>query len=146
MVKVAVDEELNMGADRLWHLFIDISNYPKYVKYVRSVEISGALSAGKEWHDLTTILWIPMRIKHKTIRMIKNKSISFEAPLPFGGKMLQSFDVCETGIGSRVWGEIHFDLGNPIANLLVGPILKARLKDMLISTLEKVRKEKTNDG
>lgn len=144
MVKVAVDEKINIQADYLWELFTDISNYPKYVKYVKSVEIDGSLTVGKEWYDLTTIMLVPIRIKHKTTEMIKNKNLSFEVELPFGGKMLQSFNLSEIGMSSHVWGKVEFDLGNPIANALVGPLLAARLRDMLLFTVAKVRMEQTN--
>lgn len=146
MIKVSVDQKLNIPLNSLWDLLTNIKIYPKNVKYVKSVKISGPLKVGKEWEDITTILWIPMRVKHITTEVVENKKLSLEVPLPFGGKMLQSVNLEGGNQNCRIWGGINFDLGNPVFNLIIGPILKKRLQTMLLSALEKVRNEQVDDG
>jgi len=146
MIKVSVDQKLNIPLNSLWDLLTNIKIYPKNVKYVKSVKISGPLKVGKEWEDITTILWIPMRVKHVTAEVVRNKKLSLEVLLPFGGKMLQSVNLEGDNQNCRIWGGINFDLGNPVFNLIIGPILKKRLQTMLLSTVEKVRMEQTNDS
>ena len=138
MIKVSIEKKLNLSTEATWSLLTNIEEYPRYVRYVRSVEISGPLKEGKEWFDWTSIVWIPMRVKHKTTKMIKNRKLAYEVPLPLGGKMFQSIDLSADNASTLVRGKIDFDLGNPVFNFFIGPILKLRLQSMMTSTLDKV--------
>lgn len=126
----------NMPLNKAWDMITDIEKYPQRVKYVKKVKVYGA-GLGSEWDDVTTILWIPMRMRHTVNSLIKNKEYGFTIPLYFGGTMVQKYTLSEKDHESVINGSITFDLGNKILNAALGPILENRLKNMLISSFQK---------
>ena len=61
MRRIQLAAELNLPVSAVWELFADIENYPRYVKFMRSVELKGKPGLGTIWYDWTTILFLPMK-------------------------------------------------------------------------------------
>ena len=131
--------KINMPVKEVWKIIEDVEHYPEHVKYMHKAKLSGPFGVGSQWVDVTTVLWIPMAVTHKVAKLKENKEIVFDISLPFGGRMIQTVILNGDQKTPEVVGEIDFDLGNPLANFLVGQILKRRLQDMLASTLKKVQ-------
>lgn len=138
MRKVSLEVKYPIPIQTFWQQVVDINNYPKYFKYMQSAKLLGSAEVGAQWEDLTTILWLPMKIKHKITKLDENKEIAFEVALPTGGEMYQKM-VLEGDNGvTKVFGEIKFELGNKWIDFFLGPILEMRLKKMVSSAYESI--------
>jgi hypothetical protein len=127
----------DLSLDKAWKLLTDIEKYPQRIKYVKKVVVHDT-GVGSQWDDITTILWIPLKMPHTVISSKKNREYSFEVPLLFGGIMKQKYCLSsESATSTLIYCSITYDLGLKILNRTIGLILKRRLKSMLESSLEK---------
>ena len=120
----------NMTLEEAWKMLSDIQKYNQRVKFVRKVTLY-TNTKGTYWDDITTILWIPLKIKHKITSMKKNQKICYDTKLPLNGFMKQNFALSKNDKNVFIEGTINFDLGNKILNNTLGIILKKRLTEML---------------
>ena len=139
--QVELDAKIKLPVSVVWKLLTDINVYPQYVKYLKKAEIEGPVRIGTEWHDKTTVMWVPMWVKHVIVRLEENKELAFEVPLLFGGGMWQSFTLKENSGYTQVKARIYFNLGNSVLNFLIGPVLQARLDDMVKTTLRNLQRK-----
>lgn len=122
--------------DEVWDLLTDVEKYPQRVRYVKQVKVYGR-GEGSRWDDTTTILWVPMKMKHTVISLRKNKEYSFEIPLYPGGGMRQKYTLMQGGRKSVIIkANITYTLGNRFFNGVFGGLLNKRLKNMLESTIQ----------
>ncbi|MDP2720992.1 MAG: SRPBCC family protein [bacterium] len=145
MRKAVFETTIDQPVDAVWSVITRVEDYPSYIRHVYKVEWSESLEVGSEWFDWSTIIFVPLRLKHVVVKMEPNKELVFFMPLPFGGKMNQLFTISQNGSGTKIRVEINFDLKQPILNQIVGPILTRRLFIMMISTLDNF-KRKQNDS
>lgn len=136
MRRVNLETRADKSPDAIWSMLINIHDYPKYVKFVHKVESPPDLRIGDDWFDLSTIVFLPLNIKHTVTEMEPKRKLAFLVPLIFGGKMKQSFLLTQVNRGTDVRVEIAFDLGNPVFNQIIGPLLERRLMVMMNDTLK----------
>ena len=141
MRKVVFEATIDQPLDAVWSVITKVEDYPSYIRYVYKVEWSESLKVGSEWFDWSTIIFVPLRLKHVVVKMKPNKELVFFMPLPFGGKMNQLFTISQSGSGTKMRAEINFDLKHPILNQVVGPILTRRLLIMMNSTLDNFKRK-----
>ena len=141
MRKVSIRAKFHDSPDSLWKTLENIRDWSKYVKFVWRIEGPEKIKVGDEWSDITTIVFVPLSIKHRVTKMTPKKELRFFVPLFFGGQMDQSFLLTPVKEGTDVQMEITFDLGNPIFNYVVGPILTHRLQVMLNDTLKNLERK-----
>ncbi len=134
--EITIDAK-NIPLQRAWDIITDIEKYPQRVKYVKKVKMFGE-GVGSEWDDITTILWIPMRMRHKVSSFNKNKEYSFIIHFLANGYMEQKYSLSQKNEGSIIHALIKYDFGNKFLNVTLGSILKNRLKNMLVSSFQKL--------
>jgi ribosome-associated toxin RatA of RatAB toxin-antitoxin module len=127
----------NIPLEKAWDIITDVEKFPQRVKYVKKVKVLGE-GTGSEWYDLTTILWIPMWMRHKVTALKKNNEYGFIIPLSLGGYMEQKYSLSPKNEGSIIQALITFNLGNKFLNATVGVILENRLKNMLTFSFQKL--------
>ncbi len=133
-----VAQTKNLSLDSAWKLITEIEKYPQRVKYVKKVKVYGA-GVGSQWEDLTTILWIPLTMRHTITSFKKNEEYGFTIPLSFGGVMKQNYIISkEKRDAVTIKGSITYDLGNKFLNNTIGSILNRRLKKMLLSSIRNI--------
>lgn len=131
----------NLSLEKAWELITDIEKYPQRVRYVKKVKVRGA-GVGSQWEDLTTILWIPIKMQHTITSFKKNKEYGFTIPLSFGGIMKQNYIISkEKQNAVTIKGSITYDLGNKFLNNTIGSILNRRLKKMLLTSIRNIDRE-----
>jgi ribosome-associated toxin RatA of RatAB toxin-antitoxin module len=140
-----VEAELSLSIDHLWSLLLEISNYPKYIKFLQKAElVGGRIEVGAVWYDWTTILFLPMKIKHTVVSITPKEEIGFDVDLIFGGIMQQRFVFSPRGSSTQIQGQISFDFRNKLVDKILGQFLQKRLQEMLEGSLENFKKE--NNG
>ncbi len=126
----------NITLEKAWEFLTDIEKYPQRVKYLKKVKIYGT-GKGSRWDDITTILWIPLKMRHTVTAYEKYHHYCFELPLFFGGTMKQEYLLSEKNRNDTIIkSTITYDLGNKFLNNTIGTILKYRLKKMLESSIK----------
>jgi len=114
----------------LWQAMADVQKYPNWVKYCKSVSVT-EVKEGATFHDVTTLLWIPMKIEHVITKIKPHEEIHFFLPLPGGAKMWHRFSFKQEGEYGVMIADITFDLGNRFYNATVGYILEKRWESLL---------------
>ena len=89
------------------------------------------MEVGAAYHDITTLLWIPLKIKHVVTKMEPYKEFHIFIPLPGGGKMWHKFKFLQEGDIGVMMSEVSFDLGNKFINATVGHVLEKRWMQLI---------------
>lgn len=144
MHEVIVESEIDLPVAKVWQLLTDPDYYPRYVKFVKKIYGPKEFRVGTEWKDLTTILWVPGKVLHRVAVLDKFKALGFDVPMPFplGGEMIQRVYFTEKGTKTKFNASIKFKFNNKLMDILVTPILKKRLKEMMMYTVEKAQKDR----
>src|SRR5579862_9534631 len=115
----------------LWLAIADLEKYPEVVKYCKKITVT-EIKEGGTFQDVTTLLWIPMKITHVITKLKPHEEIHFFLPLPGGGKMWHKFSFKQDGEHGLMIADISFDLGNELYNATVGYLLEKRWEALLI--------------
>lgn len=138
-IKLAAN--LDITSSRLWEIITEINRYPNYIKFVYWARINGRFEAGSTWTDLSTILFIPILVRHEIMKIRTGRKVLYLIKLPFGGKIMQIFEIKQKQKTTDMSIEIVIDLKNPILDSVLGKFLERRTKFMLNSTLENFREK-----
>ena len=114
----------------LWDVVTALEKYPTWCKTCIKM-IPTTLEVGAIYHDITTLLWVPLKIKHVVMKMEPHKEIHIFLPLPGGGKMWHKFMLQQKGKEVLLISEITFDLGNKLKNATVGYLLEKRWIELI---------------
>lgn len=145
MKKVVVRARTEESIEEIWDVIIDIKNWDKLIKFVKRIEIKENVKVGTKFYDITEIFWIPLKVKHKIVRIDKYKNFQMEAYMPFGsGIMFQEILIENKGKFSEVTIEVSYKINSSLLDLIFGHILELRLKEMIKDTLLKLQ-ENLND-
>jgi hypothetical protein len=140
MKKVLVRARTEESIEEIWDVIIDIKNWDKLIKFVRKIEIKDTPQKNTKFFDVTEILWIPTKIKHTILDIQKYKHFKMEAYMPLNsGIMYQEIIIEDKGKFSEVTIEISFKIYSALLDFIFSPILKMRLKIMVIETLLKLQ-------
>ncbi len=145
MRTITVSTSSYIPLEMLWNIITDIPQYPRYVKFIRKALLYGPVAVGVRWDDETTILWLPVCMKHTITRLEQYQVFAFDLNLPLGGKMSQMYTFCSRNSETTIVATISFFLGIRILDTLIGPILEHRLRAMLTTSFEEVKKAFTVD-
>lgn len=139
MREISVNELFPASVETMWNLFSDIEHYPKYVHFVKSVEIVKGIKEGGMWYDISTIMFLPWRYDHYITKFEKNKEIEFTVYLTTGGKIVQNFSFKQNGEQARIVGYVTIDLGWKILDFFLGSFLEQRMQMMVNGTIKNAR-------
>lgn len=116
-----------------WSIIEDVNSYPGLVGFVKKAKLLGSFEKGSSWYDITSILWVPLKIVHRITALEKGKRVDYYISLPFGGWMLEKILLK----GKTLEVEVSLSLSKPIDSIL-GPVLERRLRQMVKKTFENV--------
>ncbi len=137
MRKVSVSETVRLPVSDVWSLITNLDLYPKFVKFVKSVSYSKKLQKGSGFHDVTTIMWVPIRVHHHVEVFEVNKTLGFYVKMLFNGFMRQRVYLTSKGNTTTIEQTVEFSFNNPLLDFLAGPILEKRVKEMLYHIVQK---------
>lgn len=136
---VVLSADINLQARILWNYIADVKTYPKFVEFMKSAEIEGPFSPGSVWTDWTTIMLVPLRIKHEVIKVEKGKTVVNLIKMPLGGQIIQTVTIESKAKFANIKLGAEINFGNGFLDSLIGPILEARTRTMYEGTLENVQ-------
>ncbi len=144
MNEIIINGEIDLPVEYAWRCLTDLKLYPKYVKHVLKVRGPKELSVGDEWQDLSTMLWLPLFAKHKVAILDKHKMVGYDITFSSfgGGEMIQRVHLTKNGQKTKFNASIKFRINNRLLNFLISPVLKSRLKDTMLYTIDKAQKDR----
>jgi hypothetical protein len=141
MRTVAVTARTAAPREAAWQLLVDVAAYPGRVSFVRRVRLHGPLAVGARWDDLTTILWLPLWVRHTVTRLDPPRAFAFAVHLPGGGAMEQAFALHRAGPVTELRARVRFALAPAVVDAVLGPLLARRLTAMLASGINAARRD-----
>ena len=127
--------------DAMWDRIIDLENYPKWVKYCKSMHVT-EVKEGAIFHDVTTLLWIPLKVKHIITKIKPFEELSFFLTLPGRGKMWHTATFKQEDNYAQIQAELIFDLGNRFFNATVGYVLEKRWENLMRNVFPEIEEIK----
>lgn len=140
MKKIEIQETLDLPVDKVWELFINLDNYPKYFKYTKRVFYKGQMKLGFEWYDFANFVF-PLIVKHKTTVFEKEKSLGFDVYIPLKGYIKERVNFEEKNNATEIKASVVFDFGNPVFSFLFDNIFENRMKESINGALTKFKRE-----
>jgi hypothetical protein len=140
MRRIEIKENLEIPTERLWSLFVDLDNYPKYFKYVHKIFHKGEMKLGSNWYDLASFI-IPVIVKHTTTVFEKERKIGFDIKIPVRGYVKERVEFTKMGSKTKINGTIVFDFGNPLFSFLFDGLFEKRMRESIQGAITKVNKE-----
>ncbi len=135
---VTAEVDLPLSASEVWKRISDVSNYPDFVAFMKRVSVEGEFREGSHWSDISTVLYFPLKFRHKIAKIEEGKNIFYLIDLPKGGKILQKLEVVPKGNLTRVGLTIDVDLNNQLMDLLLGKLIERRTRSMIGGTFKKI--------
>lgn len=139
MRTIVINQTLDLPLSKIWNLFTDLKNYPKYFKYVNKVFYKGEVKKGLVWYDFATFVF-PLIVKHKITIFEKEKNLGFDVYIPFGGYIRERINFESKNNLTRISGSLIFDFGNPLFSFLFDDIFEKRLRESISQALIRVKR------
>ncbi len=136
-----VGKSKTFPVEAMWKRIFAIEDYPRTMKFVKSVAIPH-VKVGTKYTDVTTLLWIPITVNHIITEVKEKEKLCFFLPLPLGAKMWHTFLFSRKGKEAIIRAEISFDLGNWLFNNTVGYILEKRWEELLLHAFPEIEDKK----
>ncbi len=137
MRSIKINEDINLSTSKVWQLFTELKNYPKYFKYVNKVFYKGEMKLGSNWYDFATFV-APVIVKHKTIVFEAEKSLGFDISLPLGGYVKERINFQSLDNKTKLKGSLEFDFS---VFKFLEPLFEKRMKESISGALEKLQEE-----
>jgi len=135
---VSAEVDLPLEASQVWARVSDISNYPDFVEFMKLVSVEGDFREGSHWSDISTVMYFPLKFRHKIDKIEEGKNVYYLIDLPRGGKILQRFEIIPNGESTRVRLTIDVDLNNQLMDILLGKLIESRTKSMVGGTFKNI--------
>ncbi len=140
MKEIIIKEKFDYPLDKVWEMFVDLENFPKYFKYVNKVFYNEKMSLGSVWYDFASFV-VPIIVKHKTTVFEKEKTLGFEVYIPFRGFVKERVNFTQKGDSTEIDGNLVFDFGNPIFSFLFDKLFEKRMKESIDGAISKFKRE-----
>lgn len=139
MRKMETTFNLDIPVTKVWELFSDVNNYPRYVYFVKKIKASLPLTVGSRWEDTSTVFFLPLKFNHEMVSIKEKEEFSFKVFIP-NGQMVQSYNFSGDSEKSTVLVQIDFGFNNRLIDKLIGPFWQMRLEKMLNKTISQLGK------
>lgn len=140
MRTIKINEKLDLPIDKVWELFINHENYPKYFKYINKVFYKEEMRLGSHWHDFATFI-VPIVVKHKITVFEKEKKLGFDVYIPIKGYIRERVIFRKYGNSTEIEASITFHFGNKLFTFLFDEIFENRMRESISGAIIKFRKE-----
>lgn len=149
MKRLVFKPVFSASTERLWQMFSDVKNYPKYIKYCHKAGLIGQFQVGSTWYDWSTVVFVPLKVNHRIVKVSPNRELLFNIDLPFFVSLDQRFILESKGVGTEVNIEITIDFKNKLMEILLGSLIAYRNRKMIegtISNVQEILKQNDNNS
>lgn len=138
MRKLAFEYQTKEPINKIWSLLSNVNNYHLHIKYCLRSGLIGNFQEGASWYDWSTVVYVPLKINHKIIKIVPHKKIEYKIELPIGD-IWQTLSI-STGKQTKVRLQIVIDFPNRFVNQTIGSLVYYRNRKMLEGTIENFKK------
>lgn len=124
----------NAPVENIWPIISDINSYHKYIKYCHKSKLIGKFQEGSIWYDWSTVVFLPLKINHKIIKIIPNEKIIYLIKTPLG-EIWQTM-LIEEGKKTKLKLEVNIDFPNRLIDKAFGHLVYMRNRKMLEATMK----------
>lgn len=117
----------------IWSILSDVDNYHRYIKYCRSSKLKGEFKEGSSWYDWSTVVFLPLKINHKIIKITPGEKIIYQIKMPIGN--IWQTILISKGKKTKVKLEVVIDFPNRFIEKTLGALVYMRNREMLASTM-----------
>lgn len=134
MKKLTFEPSFDAPVEKVWTYFSDIENYSKYLKYTKKVYSFGGFKEGALWDEWTTILFVPLYVRHQIKKIVPNEEIVYHVDLP-GAKIWQKVSFKDLKEKTRLEIDITISFKNIFVEQILGEIVYKRNQNMVESSI-----------
>jgi uncharacterized membrane protein len=133
---------INAPVKKIWDIFSNVRNFPKYFKYVNKVFYKGDVKLGAVWHDLTTFIFL-LYVKHTVTVFEKEKILGFDVKIFTGGFIKERvlFEKINEEKATKVKISVCFDFNNSILSFLFDKYFEKRMTESISKAIVKAKEE-----
>ncbi len=135
MRKLTFEPIFNTSLEKVWQLFTEIHNYPRYIEFCQTAELVGPFAPGSHWKDHSTVVYLPMDIVHEIVTVEPAKKLEYRINLPGGGELWQRFHFSEVAGQTQLKVEIDINFTNKLMDFFLGPLVQRRNQTMINQTI-----------
>lgn len=134
MKQITATAHLPISQEKAWSFITSVKDYPKVMPFTYAVSAThDPLKVGSKWSDITTILWIPLRMTHHIYRYDAYHTLSQRIDLPFAAELDEQFHLKSNGKKTKVSVTVTFHPGHIPLSPMILSIWEKRMK-YLVST------------
>ncbi len=136
---VSVRGKLPVSRSEMWKSIQKVENYPSYVKFMKRAKIDGPFRTGTTWTDFSTVAYMPLRVRHKILKINGRQKVVYLIRLPLGGEVIQTLSVnggdsqVEVGLDATIYFK------NRLLDYTLGPVLQRRTNEMFEGTINNMQ-------
>ncbi len=145
MRRLEFESIVDFQLERTWKLFTEVENYPDYIKFCNRAIPEGSFEEGNYWYDWTTILYLPLKIRHKIVKISLQKELLYLIEVPFI-IIEQKITFEDLRPQTRVKIELTFNFGNKLLEKVFGPLLFRRNTEMIEDLMNSYKRVKSNEA
>lgn len=146
MKKLDFEQIIDYPLAKTWFLFTDVDNFPHFLKYCYKARIEGEFKVGGYWYDWTTLVYLPLKVRHQITKialekelvyLIKNPLMSIEQTIKLSDLEKQT----KVDIGYKI------NFRNRLVEIVLGPLICRRNSEeirYLMNNYKKVKIHETN--
>lgn len=138
MRNLTFEVDTTASVEQIWSLLTGVNNYHLYIKNCSKSVLVGDFKEGSSWYDWSTVVYLPLKINHKIIKVVPKKEIHYQVELPIG-VIWQKLVIIE-GKKNKVQLEINIDFPNSIVDKTLGTLVHYRNRMMLAETISNLKK------
>lgn len=134
MKKLIFEPSFDAPVEKIWTYFSDIENYSKYIKYTKKVYLIGGFKEGALWNEWTTILFVPLYVRHEIKKIVLHKEIVYHVELP-GAEIWQKVNFKDLKEKTKLEVDITIAFNNIFMEKILGEIVYKRNQEMIESSI-----------
>jgi ribosome-associated toxin RatA of RatAB toxin-antitoxin module len=135
--QITATAHLPIPQEKAWSLITKVKDYPKIMPFTYSVTAThDPLKKGSSWSDITTILWIPLRMTHHIYRYDAHHSLGQRIDLPFRAELDEQFRLKTHGESTEVFVTVTFHPGEIPLSPMILSIWEKRMKYLVQTAVQ----------
>lgn len=143
MKKLIFEPVFDSSVEQTWAFFSEIEHYPKYIKYSHSTYLDGDFKEDSIWYEWTTVMYLPMKIKHRIKKVTLLEEIIYHVEFP-AGEIWQKLNFEDLSGKTKVKAEITIKFHHFLLEKIIGPLVYKRNISMVEASINNFKESLIN--
>ena len=144
MKKLEFESIVDYPLDKTWYMFSQVENYPAYLKYCIQAVLEGDFKEGAYWYDWTTVVYFPLKIRHKITKVSYHNELRYLIKNPFL-TIEQTINFKDLQTRTKVNISFKIDFTNSLLEKVFGPVVYRRNTEVIEYLMNNYKKAKINE-